>query len=280
MREHYDGPGETAKKLAKAEADLKTIHYRNEQSMTFEAYVNKLNEIYFVFAESLQPLTSEQKVKTLCEKITTNNTKLETAMTVIKMDETLKNPPAEYFTKAANKLAEQIAVLFPNAKPRSSRYVSFAGRGRGRGRGGGRGRGNGNRSGGRSRGGQRGDFPAHLGGNPGDVWNGHDISDLTKFFPGNVFSSFPQALKSKIHNSKAATRGGPHGGGNKRTIQVVETDDMQSRISTLQEEMTEFRAVMQASRDNQGGLSIAGESAASSFGRPGLPPHHKKKKHG
>jgi hypothetical protein len=127
MREHYDGPGETAKKLAKAEAALRTIHYRNEQSMTFESYVNKLNEIYFVFAESLQPLTAEQKVWILCEKITTSNTKLETAMTVIKMDETLKLPAEEYFVKAANKLAEQIVVIFPNAKPRSSRYVSFAG---------------------------------------------------------------------------------------------------------------------------------------------------------
>ena len=46
MRDHYDGPGETAKKLAKAEAEMKTIHYRNEQSMTFETYVHKLNDIY------------------------------------------------------------------------------------------------------------------------------------------------------------------------------------------------------------------------------------------
>jgi hypothetical protein len=86
MREPYDGPGETAKRLAKAEAELQTIHYRNEQSMTFESYVNKLNEIYFIFVESLQPLTAEQKVWIHFEKITTSNTKLETAMTVIKMD--------------------------------------------------------------------------------------------------------------------------------------------------------------------------------------------------
>jgi hypothetical protein len=106
MQEHYDGPGKTAKKLTKAEAELRTIHYRNEQSMTFESYVNKLNEIYFVFAESLQPLTAEQKVRILCEKITTTKTKLETAMMVIKMDETLKLPAEKYFVKAANKLAE------------------------------------------------------------------------------------------------------------------------------------------------------------------------------
>jgi hypothetical protein len=76
---------------------------------------------YFIFAESLRPLTTEQKVWILCEKITTTNTKLETTMTVIKMDETLKLPAEEYFVKAANKLAEQIVVISPNAKPRSSR---------------------------------------------------------------------------------------------------------------------------------------------------------------
>ena len=270
MREHYDGPGETAKKLAKAEADLKTIHYRNEQSMTFESYVNKLHEIYFIFAEAQQPLTHEQKVKTMCEKISTSNTRLETAMTVIKMDQALKTPPEKYFVKAANSLAEQVAIIFPNAKTRSSRYVSFAGRGRGRGRGdGGQGRGRGGR-----RGGQKDDSPNNLGGNPGDTWNGHDISDLTKYFARETFNSFPSGLKTKIHHAKNSREGG-----GKRNINVVEMDDMRSQVSTLQEELVQVRAVMQASRDND---SSSGEmqSAASAFGRPGQPPNKKNKRTG
>jgi hypothetical protein len=230
MQEHYDGPGETAKKLAKSEAELKNIHYRNEQSMTFENYVNKLNAIFFVFAEAHQPLTPDQKVKHLCDKMTTSNTRLETLMTVIKMDASLKVPPEDYFVKAANTLAKQIATIFPNVKSCSSRYVSFAGRGgRGRGCGGGQGRG-GRGNGGRSRGGQQGDFPPGLGGNSGNRWNGHNISDLTVYFPGNVFSSFPQALTSKIHHTKQSTRGNESGGGGgnqeKRNISFVEYDDM------------------------------------------------------
>jgi hypothetical protein len=160
----------------------------------------------------------------------------------------------------------------------------FAGRGsgRGRGRGSGRGRGGGGRgSGGRSRGGQRGDFPPGLGGNSGNRWNGHDISDLTIYFPGNVFSSFPQALKSKIHHAKQASRGNDgDNSGEKRNISFVEYDDMRSQVSTMHEELSQVRAVMQASRDN-GNTSTTGESAvsaASAFGRPGLPPAYKKKK--
>jgi hypothetical protein len=269
MRDHYDGPGETAKKLARAEAELKTIHYRNEQSMTFETYVNKLNEIYFVFAEAQQPLTHEQKVKTMCEKISTSSTKLETAITVIKMDQTLKTPPEEYFVKAANSLAEQIAVIFPNAKAKPSRYVSFTGRGRGMG---GRRGGRGGRAGrGGHRGGKKDDFPAALGGNPGDVWNGTDISDLTKYFPKPVFNSFPSSLKTKIHHAKNGTGDAP---GGKRAIHAVEIDDMKSQVSSMADELAQVRAVMQASRDNQ---DADAASAASAFGRPGQPPHKKRK---
>ena len=46
MRAHYDGPVETAKKLAKAEADLKNFHYKNEHSLSFESFINKLNDFF------------------------------------------------------------------------------------------------------------------------------------------------------------------------------------------------------------------------------------------
>ena len=57
MRAHYNGPGETAKKLAKEEADLKNLHYKNDYSFSFESFVNKLNEIFFIFSESEQTYT-------------------------------------------------------------------------------------------------------------------------------------------------------------------------------------------------------------------------------
>ena len=74
----------------------------------------------------------------MCEKMNTSNTNLQAAMTVIKMIPDLSIPINEYFTKAANVLAEQVAIIFPNARARTSRYVSFADSGRGRGHGRGR----------------------------------------------------------------------------------------------------------------------------------------------
>ena len=60
------------------------------------------------------------------------------------MNPDLKTPINEYFTKVENALAEQVAIIFPNARAQTSRYVSFTDSGRGRGRGRGR-----NNSGGR-----------------------------------------------------------------------------------------------------------------------------------
>jgi hypothetical protein len=143
------------------------IHYRNEQSVTFEHYDNKRNVIFFVFAEANQSLTYDQKVQTMCEKISTSNTKLATAMTIIKMDQTLELPPEEYLVKATNSMVEQIAIIFPNAKPRSSCYVSFtAGQGHGGRQSGGGGQGRNTNRGCGHRGDrqndQRDDFPQDL----------------------------------------------------------------------------------------------------------------------
>ena len=52
MRAHYDGPGETAKNIAKAEADIRNLYYNNEHSLSFEFFINKLNEIFFILSES------------------------------------------------------------------------------------------------------------------------------------------------------------------------------------------------------------------------------------
>ena len=92
MRAHYDGPGETAKKISKAEADLKNLHYKNEHSLSFESFIIKLNDIFFIFSESEQPYTPVQKVNKMCEKMNTSNTTLQAATKVIKMNPNLKTP--------------------------------------------------------------------------------------------------------------------------------------------------------------------------------------------
>lgn len=59
-------------------------------------------------------------------------------------------------------------------------------------------------------------------------------------------------------------------------INVLQMDDMQSQVSTLQEELVQVLAVMQASCDNDSSSNNL-PSTSSSFGCPGPPPYMKPK---
>ena len=76
MSAYYDGPGKTAKNIAKAEEDLKNLHYKNEHSLSFKSFINKLNKIFCIFSESEEPYTPVQKANKMCEKMNTSNTTL------------------------------------------------------------------------------------------------------------------------------------------------------------------------------------------------------------
>ena len=273
MRAHYDGPGETTQKLANADADIKNLHYKNEHSLSFEYFINKLNNSFFIFSESEQPYTPVHKLNKMCENMNNSNTNLQAAMTVIKMNPDLKTPINEYFTKAENALSEQVAIIFPNERSQTSRYVSFAdsgcGRGRGRGRNNSGGRGQGR--GGRTHQSKQASLPANLGGNTGNTRNGIYISDLTRYFPRAQFISFTPELRTRIHHSKMTTT--------KRLASQVDVSDMQlgfSDVSDLRSGLAETRAVMQASRNNEPPPHVC-TNASSSFGRSGQPPYKKTK---
>ena len=102
------------KSLPRQRLILGTYIYKNEHSLSFESFINNLNKIFFILSKSEQPYTLVQKVNKICENKNTSNTNLQSAMTVIKMIPYLKTPINEYFTKAANALAEQVAIIFPN----------------------------------------------------------------------------------------------------------------------------------------------------------------------
>ena len=134
-----------------------------------------------MFGKAKQPVYEEQKVSYMLDNINTSNVELQAAVTLIRMDDNIKDLPTPegYFIRAANKMAEQIAVIFPSVIGKKSRFISSIDGGQGRGRGRGR---SGRFGGGGGRGGRMGrvgrNFPKHLGGRPRDTWNGVDISDL------------------------------------------------------------------------------------------------------
>ena len=209
----------------------------------------------------------------MCENMNNSNTTLQAATTVIKTNPDLKTPIEEYFTRAENALAEQVSIIFPNARARTSRYVSFtdSGRGRGCGRGQNNSGGRGRDRGGRTHHSNQASLPSNLGGNTGNTWNGINILDLTRYFRRAQFMYFPPELIKRIHNSKMTATKRSAG-----QVDVSDTQPVVSDASDFRYGLAEVREVMQASRDNEPPSDVS-TNASSSFGRPGQPPHKETK---
>ena len=57
LRAHYDGPGEIDKRISLARAQVKELHYKNEQMFSFEKFITKLNGAYQMLAECNEAMT-------------------------------------------------------------------------------------------------------------------------------------------------------------------------------------------------------------------------------
>jgi hypothetical protein len=67
----YGGLGNMAKMISKAEARMnRTLHYKKESTMSFEKFVNKLKEMFNIFAKHGEPITEKAKIRQLLDKVT------------------------------------------------------------------------------------------------------------------------------------------------------------------------------------------------------------------
>jgi len=201
LREHYDGPGEIDKRISLARTQVKELHYKNEQSFSFEKFITKLNGAFQMLAECHEALTEKAKVDQMITSMSQcTNPAIVAATTTIMMNTEMRNN----FVAAANKMTEVIANVFPVIQlHRRGRNVASlqTGGGRGRGRGGRGGRGQ--RGRGRGGGGGRG-----RGGGPGNntgprMYNGIDISDLTRYFPPAEWYKLTPELQTQARDLKA-----------------------------------------------------------------------------
>jgi hypothetical protein len=202
LREHYDGPGEIDRRIALAKKQIKELHYKNEQSFSFDKFITRLNGAFQILAECKEGLTEKAKVDEMISSMSQcTHGAIVAATTMIMMNTQMRND----FVLAANKMSERVATAFPAMQQtgcgRNVASTQTGGRGRGRGRGGrgGRfGRGGGGRGrgqGGRGQGGR---------GNPNgsQTYNGVDISDLTRYFLPEEWSKLSSQLQAKTRELK------------------------------------------------------------------------------
>ena len=136
---HYAGEGNSTRRIADAKRIQNTLHYKTEQALPFNKFLDSLQRMFTIFEEENEPLTERAKVDELLTKV--QNSALAAAVSQLRYQ---LNTDGITFTVAANHLNSEISQT-PDYQ--LSRKISRGGRNSGRG-----GRGNGlgrNRQGGR-----------------------------------------------------------------------------------------------------------------------------------
>ena len=184
---HYNGQGELSKRTSLAKSRVETLHYKNEQSISFEKYTELLTKCFTTLDKDPdERVSNRQKIERLLKGIKTPDTELLACKAVIS-----QNYRAD-FTGACAYFGQEVAQLHggaqmesrKNRKRRISEVATGRGRGRGRGRGGryvSRG-GRGNRDG-------RGRGTGAQGRGTATIINGVDVTDPTRSFQDSEWES-------------------------------------------------------------------------------------------
>ena len=69
LRNHYSGEDNTSRRIAQAERCRDTMHFKNEKSMSFSAFLNKMQRMLNIFQEENEIISEQAKVCMLLKKV-------------------------------------------------------------------------------------------------------------------------------------------------------------------------------------------------------------------
>jgi len=121
LRAHFRGEGNKSRQIASAIAMSKTLHYKDERSLTFSNYIGKVKEMFNIYLECGEPKPDAEKLRFLWDTI--QSPQLLPCIVSIKTD-LGKDADSWDFIKVANFLASQV---IPVAKGRQLSEVRVAG---------------------------------------------------------------------------------------------------------------------------------------------------------
>ena len=82
--EHYNGAGELNKRTALAKARTRELHYKNEQSMSFEKYTEMINKCFSTLEKDEdEKLSKQKKVNAIINGIRVQDVQLMAATSYI-----------------------------------------------------------------------------------------------------------------------------------------------------------------------------------------------------
>lgn len=119
LSKHYDGPGEVRKRIATAKKQIADIHYKSEQSFSFESYITKLKGAFEVLEECDRPITEAEKVEIMVKGIQCQNQDIHT----VKMRCFSSSKLSNNFDKSANKISETVAMVYGGAVMKNQKHI-------------------------------------------------------------------------------------------------------------------------------------------------------------
>ena len=109
LRLHFSGEGNATRRIAVAERLRDSLSYKNERTMSFEVYCNKVQKMYNIFEQQGEPMTDEAKVRFFLKKI--SHPSLQAVVESLKTRLTTDPPGTITVALCANHIASAVAEL-------------------------------------------------------------------------------------------------------------------------------------------------------------------------
>ena len=69
LRPHYQGEGNTIRRIAEAEIPHNFLHCRNERGLTFASYLSNMQQMFTFFENNKKPYSDAMKLRFLYDTI-------------------------------------------------------------------------------------------------------------------------------------------------------------------------------------------------------------------
>ena len=111
LRPHYQGEGNTIRRIAEAEIPHNFLHCRNERGLTFASYLSNMQQMFTFFENNKKPYSDAMKLRFLYDTI--KHPKLITTVNTLQVGQISWNTVS--FTGANGKLATMVSK-FPESQ--------------------------------------------------------------------------------------------------------------------------------------------------------------------
>jgi hypothetical protein len=106
LRNHYSGEGNTSRRIAVAERLRDSLHYKNEKSLQFSTFLDKLQKMFNIFEEEKEEISEQAKVRMLLKKV--EHPQLQDAVGALRVRAQMDGIT---FTECANHLSAIVSEL-------------------------------------------------------------------------------------------------------------------------------------------------------------------------